>query len=144
MLEKIAIGALFYSISSNRMLFNLRADTKSFGQCWSLWGGMSENNELPIETLKRELTEEMGFVPDIIKIYPFDIYESKDQHFRYYSFVCIVTNEFVPVLNEESDGYAWLNYLSWPKPMHTGAKKSFLTKKGIEKLELIVSQHRSI
>ena len=142
MLEKVAIGALFYSIETKRILFNLRSEHKTFGQCWSLWGGMSEDNETSIETLRRELSEEMGFVPEIAKIYPFDIYESKDGHFRYYSFVCIVPNEFTPILNSESDGYAWLNYLVWPKPMHTGAKKSFLTKKGIEKLELIISQHR--
>lgn len=141
MVEKTAIGTLFYSTTSNRILFNLRAEYKSYPECWSLWGGMMEDNEIPKDTLFRELKEEMGFVPCISKIYPFDVYESKDGHFRYYSFVCIVQDEFIPILNEESSGYAWLNYGIWPKPMHTGAKKSFLSKLAQEKLKMIIDQH---
>lgn len=140
-LVKAGVGAIFYCTSTRRLLFNLRALHKTHPQCWSLWGGMTENNESPKETLFRELSEEMGFVPTIDKIYPFDIYESKDGHFRYYSFVCIVHEEFIPILNNESDGYAWLNFGCWPKPMHIGAKKSFLNKKATEKLQLIIDQH---
>ena len=141
LVEKAGVGALFYSTVTKRILFNLRASHKSYAQCWSLWGGMMENNETPKETLLRELSEEMGFVPEIDRIYPFDIYESRDGHFRYYSFVCIVHDEFIPTLNSESDGYAWLNVGVWPKPMHTGAKKAFLDKNAFEKLNLILDQH---
>lgn len=140
-LQKSGVGALFYCASSKRLLFNLRALHKTHPQCWSLWGGMAEGEETPKSTLFRELREEMGFVPQIDKIYPFDIYESRDGHFRYYSFVCIVQDEFIPVLNSESDGYAWLNVGVWPKPMHSGAKKSFMGRKSLDKLRLIIDQH---
>lgn len=111
--------------------------------CWSLWGGMMEFGEQPKQALQRELNEEMGFLPDITKIYPFDIYNSRDGHFRYYSFVCVVEEEFVPVLNIESCGYAWVNLGNWPKPMHQGAKLSFCNLKATDKLKLIVSQHQN-
>ena len=68
-----------------------------------------EEGEQPKEALLRELTEEMGFVPDIERIYPFDVYQSKDKHFKYYSFVCVVNDEFTPVLNQESCGYCWVD-----------------------------------
>lgn len=109
--------------------------------CWALWGGMMEDGEQPKEALLRELTEEMGFEPDIEKIYPFDVYQSKDKHFKYYSFVCVVNEEFVPILNQESCGYCWINLGEWPKPMHQGAKISFCNTKAIDKIKLILNQH---
>lgn len=102
---------------------------------------MEECDTLPKDALFRELKEEMGFVPDISKIYPFDIYESKDKHFRYYTFVCIVEEEFLPILNNESAGYAWTQIGVWPKPMHEGAKLSFCKKKSMDKLQMILDQH---
>lgn len=102
---------------------------------------MMEEGETPKESLMRELSEEMGFVPDITKIYPFDIYESRDGHFRYYSYVCVVDKEFIPTLNGESAGFSWTQLGVWPKPMHQGAKISFCKKKSLDKLKLILDQH---
>lgn len=139
--EKTGVGTIFLSIKTHRVLLNLRAAHKTHSMCWSLWGGMMEHGEQPKESLLRELTEEMGFVPDIERIYPFDVYQSKDKHFKYYSFVCIVDDEFVPELNHESCGYAWVDLGSWPKPMHQGAKISFCNEKACDKLNLILGQH---
>ena len=88
--NKIGVGALLISIKSKRVLLNLRAPHKTHAMCWSLWGGMMEDGEQPKEALLREFTEEMGFLPDIERIYPFDIYQSKDRHFKYISFVVII------------------------------------------------------
>lgn len=140
--EKIGVGTLFISSKTKRILLNLRAPHKTHGMCWSLWGGMIENNEQPKNALLRELNEEMGFIPDIERIYPFDVYQSKDKCFAYYSFVCVVEDEFVPELNHESCGYAWVDFGLWPKPMHQGAKISFCNNKALERLKLIVSQHQ--
>lgn len=139
---KTAVGTLFLCAQTARVLLNLRSTYKTHSLCWSLWGGMTEDcDKLPKDTLFRELTEEMGFVPDIEKIYPFDIYESKDGHFRYYTFVCVVDEEFVPVLNEEAVGYSWTKLGIWPKPMHEGARNSFCKKKALVKLQMILDQH---
>lgn len=101
-----------------------------------------EPGEIPKDALFRELEEEMGLVPDIEKIYPFDIYESRDKHFRYYSFVCVVEHEFIPVLNREAVAYCWINLDLWPKPTHTGIKISFGRPKALDKLHMILDQHR--
>jgi len=139
--NKVGVGTLFVSTKTNRVLFNLRAPHKTHSMCWSLWGGMVEDNEQPKDALLRELTEEMGSVPDIEKIYPFDVYQSKDGHFKYYSFVCITEDEFIPVLNNESCGYCWIDLGEWPKPMHQGAKISFCNMKAIAKIRTLISQH---
>jgi ADP-ribose pyrophosphatase YjhB (NUDIX family) len=135
--NKIGVGTIFVSTKTRRVLLNLRAPHKTH----SMWGGMMEDGEQPKEALLRELTEEMGFVPDIERIYPFDVYQSKDKHFKYYSFVCIVEDEFVPELNDESCGYCWIDLGQWPKPMHQGAKISFCNMKAIDKLKIILDQH---
>ncbi len=139
--SKTGVGTIFVSTQTHRVLLNLRAPYKTHSLTWSLWGGMMEDNEQPKSALLRELEEEMGFVPDIERIYPFDVYQSKDKHFKYYSFVCIVEDEFVPVLNKESAGYCWIDLGQWPKPMHQGAKISFCNEKAIDKIKIILSQH---
>jgi 8-oxo-dGTP pyrophosphatase MutT (NUDIX family) len=140
--EKTGVGAIFLCSKTSRVMLNLRAPYKTHSLCWSLWGGMMESGETPKETLLRELDEEIGFVPDIEKFYPFDIYESKDGHFRYYTFVCVVDSEFTPDINQEAVGYAWTKLGVWPKPMHSGAKQSLCKKKSVEKLHMILEQHK--
>lgn len=100
-----------------------------------------EENESPKSALMRELTEEMGFIPEIEKIQPFDVYQSADGHFKYFSFVCLVEEEFVPTLNAESAGYCWVNLGEWPKPMHQGAKISFCNNKALAKLKAILKEY---
>lgn len=100
-----------------------------------------EHGEQAMDALLRELSEEMGFVPEIEKIYPFDLYQSKDSHFKYYSFVSIVTDEFVPILNHESCGYCWIDLGEWPKPMHRGAYVSLCNNRAISRINQLIAQH---
>src|SRR5512147_874523 len=101
-MQKSGAGALFLSSKTGRACLSMRAPHKTQKLTWALWGGMIESGETPKEALLREMSEEMGFVPTIDKIYPFDVYESKDGDFRYYTFICIVGDEFCPVLNNEA------------------------------------------
>lgn len=139
---KTAAGAIFLCVKTNRVLLNLRSPHKTHKLHWSLWGGMAENTESPTECLLREINEEVGFVPEMCKIYPFDIYESRDKSFRYYTFVCVVAEEFVPEINSEAVGYCWCKLGVWPKPLHEGIRNTFTTHKGQTLLEIIADQHR--
>lgn len=141
--EKNGVGTLVVSSKTKRVLLNLRAQHKTHSMCWSLFGGMIEDGENPKDALLRELSEEMNLIPDIEKIYPFDVYQSKDKHFKYFSFVSIVEDEFIPVLNNENCGYCWVDLSSWPRPMHQGARISFCNKNAEDRIRMIISQHES-
>lgn len=100
-----------------------------------------EEGESAYECIQRELQEEIGFMPEIIKLNPIDIYQSTDKNFYYYSFVAVVETEFVPELNEESAGYAWVDIGRWPKPLHRGAKSTLEFNGGEQKLDTILAIH---
>ncbi len=140
--QQLAAGALFLTSDTKRVLLQLRASPKSSHRNeWSLFGGLAKNEETPSEAMIRECTEEMGMFPEITKIYPFDIYESRDKGFRYYTFIVVVDEEFQPTINHESLGYGWFDFGTWPKPMHIGARNSLCGKKAKALLDIIVSQH---
>ena len=42
----------------------------------------------------------MDLVPELKKLNPIDVYQSKDKNFMYYSFVYVVDEEFIPILND--------------------------------------------
>ena len=138
---KNAVGAYIVCKSTLRTLYNMRTPSKTYGYQWSIWGGMIEDGERPIDALYRELEEEMGFVPKIERIYPFDIYESKNKLFKYVTYVCVVDEEFIPVINLEAVGYAWIDLHVYPKPLHEGVRKTFINEKAKDKLNIILSQH---
>lgn len=139
----IAAGVVFLAKDTGRCLLQLRKAEKRFKNTWGFWGGTMIANETPYECIKRELVEEIGFVPELQKLNPIDVYQSRDKHFYYYSFVYVVDKEFNPILNAESAGYAWVDIGWWPKPLHAGAKTTLLTNKGAEKLYTILSIHNN-
>lgn len=139
--NKMGVGTLIVSTKTRRVLLNMRAPHKTHAMQWALFGGMVEKDEQPKDALMRELTEEMNFIPDIEKLYPFDVYQSRDGHFKYYSFVAVVVDEFIPVLNNENCGYCWINLGDWPRPMHQGARISFCNLKATERINMILTQH---
>lgn len=134
-----AAGVIFLSIDTGRCLFQLRNSDKRYNHTWGFWGGIMENNETPYECIIRECNEELGIVPEMQKLNPIDVYQSKDKNFYYYSFVYVVDKEFLPTLNCESAGYAWVNIGQWPKPLHTGAHVTLNVNNGTEKLKTILS-----
>ena len=100
----MGVGTLIVSTNTQRVLLNMRAPHKTHAMQWALFGGMVEKGEQPKDALMRELTEEMGFIPEIEKLYPFDVYQSRDGHFKYYSFVAVVVDEFVFGRNQRKHG----------------------------------------
>lgn len=138
-----AAGVIFLALDTGRCLLQLRNSDKRFRHTWGFFGGMLEQGETPFEALQRELKEEIGFMPELAKLNPLDIYQSRDKRFRYYSFVAVVDKEFSPSLNSESAGYAWVNISNWPQPLHQGAKVTLSKNKGTDKLHTILEHHRN-
>jgi ADP-ribose pyrophosphatase YjhB (NUDIX family) len=112
-----ASGALFLSIKTKRFLFLMRADD-TYTNTWATVGGRAELGETVIESLSREIQEEIGFLPIVRKTIPVDLFISNDEKFEFHTFICLVDNEFIPRLNQEHKGYAWSGIDSYPKPLH--------------------------
>ena len=119
-------------------MFLLRTQGRTAGT-WGLVGGRKEPSDAtPFEALRREIEEEIGKVTTLQKIVPLELFTSNDQNFQYNTYVCIVEEEFIPILNEEHSGYAWCSFDNWPKPLHQGVKTSFGNKVIRAKLELLL------
>jgi 8-oxo-dGTP pyrophosphatase MutT (NUDIX family) len=119
-------------------LFLLRTQGKTAGT-WGLVGGKKEPEDITaIDTLTREIQEEVGKTPTIKKIVPLELFTSNDQNFQYNTYVLIVDREFVPTLNKEHSGYAWCAIDCWPRPLHQGVKNSISNRTIRTKLELLL------
>jgi 8-oxo-dGTP pyrophosphatase MutT (NUDIX family) len=114
-----AVGVWFFSVSTQRYLYLLRNDTRH-PDSWGLPGGKVESDETMIAAMIRECEEELGSMPEYIKLVPIEKFTSADGGFSYHTFFCSVANEFAPVLNEEHVGWAWIASGTWPRPMHPG------------------------
>lgn len=135
-----ASGCILLSEDTKRILLQLRAPDRRRKSYWGFWGGSNEENELPIQTIERELTEELGFLPELTKIYPLHKMVSNDDNFIYNTFLATVATEFIPNINHESDGYAWVKYNHYPVPLHPGAKLVLQNPRIISKINTIVNQ----
>ena len=67
-MEVKASGCIFLSVSTGRILLQLRSRKVSHPSTWAFWGGKAHKEERPIDTLYRALNEEIGNVPSVIKI----------------------------------------------------------------------------
>lgn len=131
-----AAGVLFYSLKTKRFLFLLRNNTRT-KNTWGLPGGKINNDENVMSGLQRELREELGSYPSIIKQIPLETFTSMDDEFKYHSFIFIVENEFLPNLNSEHSGYAWAELEKYPRPLHPGVFQSFNTEIISEKIKMV-------
>lgn len=132
-------GGLFLARDTKRFLLLLRTQGRT-ALTWGLAGGKIEPHDAtPFEALKREITEELGFLPPIEKAVPIELYASKDEHFQYNTYVLVTPTEFIPKLNHEHSGYTWVSYDYWPKPLHQGVKTTLSSRTTRTKLETILS-----
>lgn len=132
----ICSGALFYATSTNRFLL-LRRTRGNTANLWGLVGGTTEGKETPFEGLKREIQEEISFLPEIKKTIPLETFVSNDNKFLFHTYLCVIKEEFIPILNDEHDGYAWCSFGKWPKPLHQGLRNTLQNKINQTKLETV-------
>lgn len=129
-MAKQAAGVFFYSKSTRRYLYLLRSDQRS--PTWSIPGGGIDNGETLLEGVIRECIEEMNFDISQLKLIPIQKFVNKT--FTYHTFFCEVEDEFIPNLNDEHVGYAWVKEGQYPKPLHPGLFSTVNIDIVIEKL----------
>lgn len=110
-------GIFFHSKNTKRFLYLLRTDDRH-PSSWGIPGGKIEEGETLLEGMIRECIEEIGFFPAQYKLVP--IQKFTNNTFVYHTFFCEVDDEFIPILNGEHCGYAWVEIGSYPKPLHPG------------------------
>lgn len=134
----VCAGGLFLARDTRRFLFLQRAEGKTAGT-WGFVGGKQEpTDKTALDILTREINEEIGKTPPIKKIIPLEMFTSADEMFCYNTYVVLVEHEFSPVLNHEHHGYAWCNYMYWPKPLHRGVKMCITSRINKSKIETIL------
>lgn len=92
---------------------------------WSALAGGMEGSEDPIETVKREIKEEIGLDPDLVKDIKV-VGTSNAMGHTHYVMVGFVDTEFkIPKLQkDENDDYGWFTEENLPSPLHPGFRKS--------------------
>ena len=120
----ICSGALFYAKSTRRVLLLQKAHGKHAGT-WGLVGGTNVQGETPWQGLQREIVEEIGAMPVIIKNIPLETFVSNDNVFNFHTYLCVIKDEFIPKLSEEHGAWAWATIDFAPKPLHQGLRSSF-------------------
>lgn len=133
----VSVGALFYSRSTKRYLFLLRNGKKLNGH-WGLVGGHVETGEMPVEALSREISEEVGAL-SYEKVIPLEHFTSDNSSFEYHTYLIPVDTEFVPQLNHEHRGYAWVSIEDHPKPLHPGVWRTFKFQSILDKIKTLES-----
>jgi len=129
-------GIFFYSNNTKRFLYLLRNDSKNFS--WSIPGGKLEKDEFLLEGLERECKEEIGYFPIDAKLIP--IQKFVNQTFTYHTFFCSVDSEFIPLLNDEHCGYAWVGDGQYPRPLHPGLFSTVNIDVVQEKLDILTAE----
>ena len=132
----VCSGALFYAKNTGRVLLLQKANGKHRGT-WSLVGGTSDTGENAWQGLMREVNEELGFTPEILKSIPLETFVSNDSVFNFHTYLCLVKNEFIPTISDEHSGWAWSTIDLAPKPLHQGLRSSFNSRVIRTKLQTV-------
>jgi 8-oxo-dGTP pyrophosphatase MutT (NUDIX family) len=130
------VGAFIYCTATKRYLFLLR-NTKKYAGTWGLAGGGIESGEHLLESLHRELSEELGYDFSFNKVIPIEKFTSDNQKFTYHTFLIPVDEEFVPYINYEHRGYAWVMLEDHPKPLHPGVWRTINFASVVSKIKTL-------
>lgn len=133
-----AVGVWFYAVDTHRYLYLMRSDPKHPGS-WGLPGGRVESGETLLDAMRRECQEELGMIPDYVRLIPLEKFTTFDSGFEYHTFFCTIAQEFQPMLNDEHLGYAWIDSGTWPRPMHPGLWSTVNFEAVRSKIEIIES-----
>lgn len=114
-------GCVILASQTGRLLVARRSEAVLEPGTWGTWGGAIDDGETPLDAVKREVEEELGYNFDTLELPNFiPLYVYKSNSFAYHNFLMIIKNEFKPDLGWETDDYKWCQYGDWPSPLHFG------------------------
>lgn len=119
---KESVGILIIAKDTNNFLLLHRVHSPVV---WSiLTGKMDKEGETPLETIKREIQEEINLDPSSIKnIKKIGLVTDTK---KFHVFVGFVDSEFKPNLKiDENDDFGWFNENNLPSPIHKKWENTF-------------------
>jgi len=120
-MNKASIGILL-SKNSNRTLLLLRPKNDAFiKDKWTFVAGTIERDEDPLETIRREIMEELMF--DSTDINFKFLGKVKEDNIILYYFIGTMENEETPILNEENSDWGWFSIDNLPENTYIGCKE---------------------
>jgi 8-oxo-dGTP pyrophosphatase MutT (NUDIX family) len=132
------VGTFIYCTATQRYLFLLR-DSSKYSGTWGLAGGKIDAGEQVLDSLHRELNEELGYDFTKTKVIPIEKFTSDNNRFTYHTFLIPIDEEFVPVLNYEHRGYCWVYLEDYPKPLHPGVWRTINFEAVVDKIKTLES-----
>jgi 8-oxo-dGTP pyrophosphatase MutT (NUDIX family) len=130
-------GALICTRVSKRFLLLQKSQGKHAGR-WGLAGGTNNVGENAWQGLLREIQEELGAIPNIVKAIPLERFVSNDSLFHFQTYFCIVEEEFIPKLSEEHIAWGWFDINNLPKPVHKGLDLSLRNRIIQTKIQTVI------
>lgn len=115
--RKQHVGILIKCISTGN-IFLLKRGGDPFKGAWGLLSGGLEEDENPMEGLKREIQEEIKINPNIIKYRLAWTETSSKSGTKFYYYVGIVENEFKATLDDENLASGWFSKENLPTPLY--------------------------
>jgi 8-oxo-dGTP pyrophosphatase MutT (NUDIX family) len=114
---KAGAGCIFVALDTGRLLLPLRSEHVLQPLTWGTWGGAIDEGETPEKAVRREVSEEAGYHGHY-EIEPLFLFKSGA--FRYFNYLAIVDNEFIPRLDWENKKADWFELDDLPSPLHFG------------------------
>ena len=114
-----AAGALIFATSTKRFLLAHRSADVQEPNTWGIWGGAIDEGEEPKVAVLREIREETGYHGRDLELWKLWTFQH-ESGFRYFNFLATTSKEFTPKLDWETQGFKWVEFGAWPKPLHPG------------------------
>lgn len=115
-----AAGCIVFAKDTGRFLIAHRSLEVLEPGTWGTWGGAIDAGEEPGDAVLRELEEESGLARDAIHdVMPSFVFRHPSG-FEYHNFIVVVAQEYIPELDDETQGYRWCTMDRLPHPRHAG------------------------
>ena len=107
-------GVLPICTETKRILLPYRSAYVNEPHTWGVWGGKideeyGQSEDDIMDVVKREFTEESGYDGHIELITAY-IFETSNKSFKYFNFIGLLSEEFEPELNWETESYKWVTF----------------------------------
>jgi len=113
---RISIGIVIISRTTNKILLVERND---YNKYWSMITGGFEKNDLThLNTIKREMYEELELDYNLVNIKRGSIEFLKDKNMIFKWYIGLVDYEFDPILCNENLSYGWFDINEVPNNLY--------------------------